>query len=481
MDISISLSPSNPNYGILTCKNDENFTIIREWFSQVNEQYHILRHKNKWTPKRYYIITDAGRFDIGLTPQIEEFIKTKLPNLILTVSEEVRKILSPKWENISEIHLKHELRDYQIECLKQCLDNGRGTIVVGTGGGKTLIMAYLLENFFKTNPVAKGILIVPDIGLVNQSFSDFTEYGVTFKFNKWTGSHELDKNTNLIISNKSIIQSKNSDNKWFKELKIVIIDECHGIRRSGEFNAEFKNLIAPNKFGFTGTLPENNLDKWNIIGKIGDVIYKKQASELRKDKYISNAKVMSFIIDYTDKPLYVRKPVRPSENYNLEVDFLIDNEKRNNLIAKMVKKTKKNTLIIVERIIHGENLENILKVELPERKVYFIKGEVEVVDRDKIKELMEKDDDIVCIAISKIFSTGINIKNIHYIAFAYIGKSSIKIIQTIGRGLRLHKDKDKVVIFDFVDNLKYGMSHYLKRFAIYENEEIPVEKFKILC
>jgi superfamily II DNA or RNA helicase len=85
---------------------------------------------------------------------------------------------------------------------------------------------------------------------------------------------------------------------------------------------------------------------------------------------------------------------------------------------------------------------------------------------------MEERDDVVVVAISKIFSTGINIKNLHYIIFAGGGKAKIKIVQSIGRGLRLHKDKDKLIIVDIADNLKYGQSHMDKRIKLYEKENI---------
>ena len=104
------------------------------------------------------------------------------------------------------------------------------------------------------------------------------------------------------------------------------------------------------------------------------------------------------------------------------------------------------------------------------KDVYFIRGEVAVEDRDKVKNIMENKNNIVCVAISKIFSTGINIKNLHYIVFAHGGKAKIKIIQSIGRGLRLHNDKHEVIIFDMADNLYYGLQHMKKRLQLYNRE-----------
>ena len=106
------------------------------------------------------------------------------------------------------------------------------------------------------------------------------------------------------------------------------------------------------------------------------------------------------------------------------------------------------------------------------KQVFFIRGEVAIDEREKVKKLMENTTNVVCIAISKIFSTGINIKNLHYIVFAGGGKAKIKIIQSIGRGLRLHKDKTGVIIIDIADMLHYSNQHYTKRLKLYKNEKI---------
>jgi superfamily II DNA or RNA helicase len=107
-----------------------------------------------------------------------------------------------------------------------------------------------------------------------------------------------------------------------------------------------------------------------------------------------------------------------------------------------------------------------------DRHIYFVKGEVDVQERQKIIDMMEKNDNIICIAMSSIFSTGINIKNLPNIMFVGLGKSFIRVVQSIGRGLRLHDSKDKLRIFDIVDNTKYSSSHAEYRQEIYDKEDI---------
>ena len=135
---------------------------------------------------------------------------------------------------------------------------------------------------------------------------------------------------------------------------------------------------------------------------------------------------------------------------------------------------------MVDYIAHGEELFGILKSQCKNKRVFFIRGEVAVDERDKIRQLMETTSDVICVAISKIFSTGINIKNLHYIVFAGGGKAKVKIIQSIGRGLRLHTDKKGVIIIDIADMLHYSNQHYMKRLTLYKGEKIEygIKKIK---
>ena len=123
--------------------------------------------------------------------------------------------------------------------------------------------------------------------------------------------------------------------------------------------------------------------------------------------------------------------------------------------------------ILLNNIDHGQHLYDILSENLKHKQVFFIRGEVEVEERDKVKEIMENNNNVVCIAISSIFSTGVNIKNLHMILFAAGGKSFIRTVQSIGRGLRLNENKDELVIIDIADKLEYGIEHSNKRKEIY--------------
>jgi superfamily II DNA or RNA helicase len=460
---------------------------IREHFSIKNEAAKFIRGYGRFAPQRTYAITATGKFDPCLAVEIKKYFISNQYSDELKVDEDLLNAVKPSrvWQNDTRfttdiIPLSLSLRDYQEEIVKSAFNTGRGTVVLATAGGKTLTAASLLTKLF----VLKGskfkcLYVVPDLSLVEQTFSDFASYNVPFSTRKWTGSNPIEQDkispANVIIANLGILQSKNSDLTWLATIDALIVDEVHKIRRGNEVNKLFKIIKTPCRFGFTGTMPECPLDQWNIIGKIGPVIYEKTSYQLRLESYVSNVSVVVLQINYSKQPQYPKELINASDRYRTEINFLVKNDFRNNLLTKFSCGTNKNTLILVDFIEHGEILFNKLSETCNNKQVFFIRGEVEVDEREKVRKLMEEHDNVVVVAISKIFSTGINIKNLHYIIFAGGGKAKVKILQSIGRGLRLHKDKDKLIIVDIADNLQYGYQHFSKRKALYEKENITYQ------
>jgi superfamily II DNA or RNA helicase len=318
-------------------------------------------------------------------------------------------------------------------------------------------------------------IIVPNIQLVQQTYQDFLDYGINETLvSKWTGNCEY-KGTKIVISNSQILLSEKQDTAVIKDYQCVIVDECHKIATATEITKLVKNLNTKHIFGLTGSLPENKFDVWSLNRIFGSVIYHKKSIELREDHYISKVRVVGLEIEYTNVPNFTRPSMSdPTAGYEEETVWLHSNKFRNNLIGKLINKLETNTLILVDRIVHGEILLEYLKSNTT-KQIYFIQGSVEVEEREKLRQLMEETHGIVCIAISKIFSTGISIKNLHNVVFAAIGKARIKIIQSIGRSLRLHQSKEIATIFDIADvNLTYGYKHFEERKRLYESEKIPL-------
>ena len=458
------------------------FDEIREHFSVKNEAAHFMRMRGRFMPARTYAITPTGRFEPCLFNEIKKFITSRQYVGEIGFCKGIFDQIVPArhgWHQQLDFKneifpLKLPLRDYQEEIVKKCLFNGRGTVILATAGGKTLTSASLVSKVYSLYMSAynkqsfKCLFIVPDRGLASQTHQDFIDYGVPFKVSKWTGDDDLDLSSDVIVSNLGILQSKNSNLDWLENIDLLIVDEVHKIRKGNKVNDILKKIKTPYRFGFTGTMPEENLDQWNIIGKIGPVIYEKNSYDLRQDNYVSNASIQIIKLLHKNHP----QASRGVNAYREELEYLTTCKFRNQLIAKLTKGLNQNALIMVDYIQHGELLFDIVKQTMPDKQCFFIRGEVEVEERDRVRQLMEANSNVVVVAISKIFSTGINIKNLHYIIFACGGKAKIKIVQSIGRGLRLHKDKNKLIIFDIADDLRYSAAHALKRQALYEKEHI---------
>ena len=451
---------------------------IREHFSVKNDAAKFARRfGGRFIPARKYTITPAGRFDAGLYRDILQFVTDNNVEDEINYTDTFKQHIKPGYDKHTPLQLDLKLRDYQEDIVNRCLKVGRGTVILATAGGKTLTMASLLESIYqqydKNN--FKAVIMVPDRGLVEQTYSDLEEYGVTFSISKWTGDDDLDLSTNVVICNLGILQSSKSDTSWVHHVDLCVIDEVHKVRQGNKINKIINKIHTPHRFGFTGTMPEELMDQWNIIGKIGPVLYEKNSAALREENYIAQVKAQIIDLKYETQPKYVlypSEPLTPTKRYRREIDFIINSDFRNNIISKLSENFDKNSLILIDYIEHGEILFDCVQRRCKDKKVYFIRGNVAVEDRDKIRQLMEISDDIVIIAISKIFSTGINIKNLHYIVFAGGGKAKIKTIQSIGRGLRLHKTKQQLIILDIGDDLMYGRQHLQKRIEHYDKEKI---------
>ena len=465
---------------IVKCDDRILFENLREHFSVEDKNAAFIQRRFSSRriklPSRKYVITPTGLCDLGLFWEIKKYLINNQITDKVELTENLKRAMTIGSSNpiFKEFSLK--LRDYQEEVIEKAIKTGWGTCVLGTGAGKTLTTAALIENYYKNSPNSntfKCIMVVPDLGLVQQTYDEFISCGTTFKVTKWTGSNKPDLTANVIICNIQILQSQIDNNEWVKYVDLLIIDECHKIKSSNKISKIISSIKTGNRYGFTGTLPQDQLEKWFIIGKLGPVLYEKNSYELRLESYLTNVEVKILNLHYNNVVI----PQVSDSEYRNELNFLYLHDKRNQFIGKLSNRLTNNTLILVNHIIHGENLLQTINSVCKDKQVFFIRGDVEVEEREKIKTLMERNNNVICIAISAIFSTGVNIKNLHNILFVSGGKSFIRTVQSIGRGLRLHESKDKLLIIDVSDNLRYGKQHSEKRKQIYIAEKIQyIEK-----
>jgi len=440
--------------------------LIRDHLSMANPAY---RRNIPYIQSRLYAITPSGKFDVGLLGEIIQLLNQNSYNY--NIHDDLKIKYYCGFKDIFIYKLKYDYRDYQEESIKNAIKQGRGITVIPTAGGKTLICAGLISSLRQTlkDENALAMVMVPSIQLVEQTASDFISYGM-MNVTKWSGDNKPTEDADVIVAGTQLLLSEKTDLSILSNVKILIIDECHHLKAKNKINKILKFVKSDHKFGFTGTMPVPKIDQWNIIGKLGPITYEQKTLSLKNQEYISNFKIIILNVQHNQKPKTI-KSSNPAASYENELDFIINNHYRNEIICKLANNLENNTLIMVDRINHGEIMENVLKNILNLSKtVYFIRGSTEMEDREYIRNLMNERSDIVIIAISKIFSTGINIPNLHNIIFASAGKAKIKIMQSIGRALRLHPTKTLAKIFDVSDNTKYSKLHLEERKLLYQSE-----------
>ena len=217
------------------------FDNLREHFSVENPSAKFARYRRRFIAPRKYVITATGRFDTGLYFEIKKYLIDEQITGNINVDEKFLAHVRPK-HNIKPVFTQHtlNLRDYQKDIVTSCIENGRGVVVLATAGGKTLTIANIIENIFNSNKKLRALLLVPDLGLVNQTFADFQEYGTSFLYSKWTGSDKLNLRSNVIIANMGILQSNKSDLSWINDIDLLVVDEVHKLRKDNKINNMFR-------------------------------------------------------------------------------------------------------------------------------------------------------------------------------------------------------------------------------------------------
>lgn len=466
--------------------NESVFDRLRLDFSVPNEGKKFAKGPYaRFVSDRTYFITATGQMGFGIAEMVIEWLQKHVHELTVEYKFDDQFKERFKKDN-SEYpfidNLKLSPRDYQREAISLALKHHFGTFVMGTGAGKTLTIASILNQLFHYKKIKKALILVPDNGLVTQFEDELkNQYGLEKKISLFYDKYnKIDPEADITIANRPLFMSRFAVNeKFFKNtIDCLIVDEAHSIKRSNKVSKLLEKMNAHYRFGFTGTLAENKEDKMKNLGILGAVRYTITSKELRDEGFLTDVTAHNVILHYPER--------YAMENYREEIEFLQTYNARNEFLKKLMFKLKNNSLILVNYLVHGfvlEELFNSYNNTLPDgqkKQVFFIRGEVENEERDEVKKLMEKDDNVICIAITKIFSTGINIKNLHHVVLAAGGKSSVTVVQSIGRGLRLHPNKKELHIWDISDSgYKYSQNHNKKRLQIYNTEKIKTVEHNI--
>ena len=436
-----------------------------------------IRLYNQRTRRLY-----AGLYDSVLKFAASNSYQVQNINEILNKEEYSREHIDA-WIKSLKLHSRGnpiEAHDYQIDAVVECINNFRRVILSPTSSGKSLII-YLVIRWLVMHK-KKVLLIVPTVDLVQQMFSDFEEYSCA---NGWS----VENNCQMLYSGKekqlthnvkiSTWQSLNNfkDDSYFAQYDGVICDEAHLAKATSITGIMEKCINAKYRIGTTGTLDKSNTNKLTLTGVFGPVHRVTTTKEMIDAGKAAPLKIKCLLLKYKDE---IRKVVSKYK-YDKEYEFIIKNPDRNKFITNLALSLEGNTLILVELVENqAKPLYDMIKARAGNRNVYIGFGSASI---EEIREQIKNDKDAIIVASYKKMSTGTNIPSIENIIFGSPSKSMIRILQSIGRGLRLANGKEFCTLYDLIDDISWKskkntcLNHGTERLKIYSEEN---HKFKII-
>ena len=362
------------------------------------------------------------------------------------------------------------LRDYQIEIVNNFLQNPQCIQEIATGAGKTLMTAALS---YSCEAYGRTLVIVPNKSLVTQTeadyinlgldvgvyFGDRKEFGRTHTICTWQSLNILLKNTKGGEADITIME-------FLEGVVCVMVDEVH-MAKADALKTLLTSVMAhiPIRWGLTGTIPKEAYEQVSLLCSLGPVIGKLSASELQEQGVLANCHVNILqLMDYVEY-----------KDYQSELRYLLETEERLDYIAQLVESIRSsgNTLILVDRIAPGKAL--VEKIT----DAVFVSGGTKADDRKEHYDDVATSDDKVIVATYGVAAVGINIPRIFNLVLVEPGKSFVRVIQSIGRGIRKAEDKDFVQIWDITSSCKFAKRHLTTRKKFYTEASYPYQVEKV--
>jgi superfamily II DNA or RNA helicase len=362
------------------------------------------------------------------------------------------------------------LRDDQVEVINRFLENPQSLQEVSTGAGKTITTATLSK---LCEPYGRTLVIVPNKSLVEQTLDDYAncqlDVGVYYGDRKDFGkTHTICTWQSLNILEKRFKNGESTFglDEFLDGVSAVIVDEVHQAKAEVLKEILTRSLShCPIRWGLTGTVPKEDFEFQSILASLGPVIGSVTAKELQDKGILSACHVnICQLID-----------TKEFRDYQAELKYLVTDEKRLDYISKLLLKVKDsgNTLILVDRISAGEQLQKLIPGSV------FINGAVKTKDRKETYDEVQEATNMVIIATYGVAAVGINIPRIFNLVLFEPGKSFVRVIQSIGRGVRKAKDKDFVQIWDLTSTCKFAKRHLAQRKKYYAEAQYPFTLEKI--
>ena len=361
------------------------------------------------------------------------------------------------------------LRDYQIEIINKFLENPQCMQEVATGAGKTIMTAALSASVEK---YGRSIVVVPSKSLVTQTEADYInmglDVGVLFGDRKeYTKTHTICtwQSLNALVKNSKNYETDVTIGEFIEGVVCVMVDEAHSAKADA-LKSMLTTIFArvPIRWGLTGTVPKEEYAFQALHCCVGPVIGRLSASELQEAGHLSNCHVN--IVQLADYVEY--------KDYQAELKYLLETEDRLDYIAELINKITEtgNTLVLVDRVGPGKLLASKIN------NAVFVSGATKAKDRKDEYDDVAISDDKVIVATYGVAAVGINIPRIFNMVLLEPGKSFVRVIQSIGRGIRKAEDKDFVQIWDITSTCKFAKRHLTKRKAFYKDANYPfsVEK-----
>ena len=362
------------------------------------------------------------------------------------------------------------LRDYQVEIVNNFLVNPQCMQEVATGAGKTIMTAALSQ---RCEAHGRSIVIVPNKSLVTQTeadyknlgldvgvfFGDRKEFGRTHTICTWQSLNILLKNTKNATANISI-------GDFLEGVVCVIVDEVH-MAKADALKTLLTGVMSrvPIRWGLTGTIPKEKFESQSLLVSIGPVISQLAASELQDRGVLAQCHVN--IVQLVDHAEFT--------NYQSELKYLLEQEDRLSTIANLVRQVNAtgNTLVLVDRIAAGQ----ALVAQLDD--AVFVSGSTKAGDRQSEYDEIATSTGKIIVATYGVAAVGINLPRIFNLVLLEPGKSFVRVIQSIGRGIRKAEDKDHVEIWDITSTCKFAKRHLTKRKQFYKEANYPFTQEKL--
>jgi len=351
------------------------------------------------------------------------------------------------------------LRDYQFEVVNKFLENPQSLQEIATGAGKTVTTATLSH---LCEPYGRSIVIVPNKSLVVQTEEDYRNLGLDVGV--YFGDRKEINRTHTICTWQSlnILDKKEYDvealtlAEFIDGVEAVIVDECHQIKAevlTKLLTVNFKNCAI--RWGLTGTIPKEPYEYQGLYAAIGPVIHQVSAHDLQTKGVLADLEIN--ILQTTDIQVF--------RTFQEEYAFLVTDQTRLTWLSNLIKEMSLNgnTLILVNRIDTGNKLMELLP------DAVFINGGVKLGDRKDEYDEVKTSNDKILIATYGVAAVGINIPRIFNLVLLEPGKSFVRVIQSIGRGIRKAEDKDFVQIWDITSTCKYAKRHLTERKKYYKD------------